>query len=149
MDLNGPDGLNSNRPAGYDFPGYHFQRDRRRPQRFHRWPRAKSVRKLEAALRAQTPRTSGRSLPVIIANVNRTLRGWFEYFKHTKVATAFPKLDGRLRRRLRPILLERRKQHRHPGRGRAHRRRPNAYSAEHGLYSLVPAHALARQSARW
>ncbi len=81
---------------------------------------------------------------MIIANVNRTLRGWFEYFKHTNVATVFPKLDGRLRR----ILLKRRKQHRHQGRGRAHQRWPNAYFAEHGLYSLATAHALARQSAR-
>ncbi len=148
VDLNGPDGSDSNRPAGFDFLGYHFQRDRRRPQRFHRWPREKSVRKLEDALRAKTPRTSGRSLSVIIANVNRTLRGWFEYFKHTNVATVFPKLDGRLRRRLRRILLKRRKQHRHQGRGHAHQRWPNAYFAEHGLYSLATAHALARQSAR-
>ena len=32
VDLNGPD--------GFDFLGYHFQRDRRRPGRYHRWPRA-------------------------------------------------------------------------------------------------------------
>ena len=85
---------------------------------------------------------------MIIANVNRTLRGWFEYFKHTNVATVFPQLDGRLRRRLRRILLKRRKQHRHQGRERAHQRWPNAYFAEQGLYSLATAHALARQSAR-
>jgi RNA-directed DNA polymerase len=148
VDLNGPDGSDKTRPAGFDFLGYHFQRDRRRPQRFYRWPREKSVQKLKDALRAKTPRTSGRSLPVIIANVNRTLRGWFEYFKHTNVATVFPQLDGRLRRRLRRILLKRRKQHRHQGRGRAHQRWPNAYFAEQGLYSLATAHALARQSAR-
>ncbi len=78
----------------------------------------------------------------------RRWRGWFEYFKHTNVATVFPQLDGRLRRRLRRILLTRRKQHRHQGRGYAHQRWPNAYFAEHGLYSLVTAHALARQTAR-
>ena len=66
VDLNGPD--------GFDFLGYHFQRDRRRPNRFYRWPREKSVRKLKNALRVKTPRVSGRSLRVIIASVNRTLR---------------------------------------------------------------------------
>ena len=86
--------------------------------------------------------------PFSLANVNRTLRGWFEYFKHTNVATVFPQLDGRLRRRPRRILLKRRKQYRHQGRGHAHQRRPNAYFAEHGLNSLATAHALARQSAR-
>jgi len=140
VDLNGPE--------GFDFLGYHFKRDRRRTGRFLRFPRDKSVQKLKATLRDKTPRCSGQSLRVIIANVNRTLRGWFEYFKQTNVATVFPDLDGGLRRRLRRILLKRRKKHRHQGRGRAHQRWPNAYFAGQGLYSLTTAHALARQSAR-
>ena len=140
VDLNGPD--------GFDFLGYRFKRDRRRPNRFLRFPREKSVQKLKDTLRVKTPRVSGQSLRVIIANVNRTLRGWFEYFKHTNVATVFPDLDGGLRRRLRRILLKRHKQHRHNGKGSAHQRWPNAYFARQGLYSLATAHALARQSAR-
>lgn len=139
VDLNGPD--------GFDFLGYHFQRDRRRPGRYHRWPRKKSVQKLKDTVRAKTPRVSGQSLRVIIASVNRTLRGWFEYFKHTNVATVFPGLDSWLRRRLRRILLKRHKQHDHQGRGLAHRRWPNAYFAEQGLYSLALAHASVRRSA--
>ncbi len=140
VDLNGPD--------GFDFLGYHFQRDRRRDGRFHRWPREKSVRKLKDALRVKTPRVSGQSLRAIIANVNRTLRGWFEYFKHTNVATVFPDLDGGLRRRLRRILLKRRKKHRHNGKGSAHQRWPNAFFAGQGLFSLATAHARVRQPAR-
>ena len=140
VDLNGPD--------GFEFLGYHFQRDRRRPNRFLRFPREKSVRKLKATLRIKTPRCSGRSLPEIIANVNRTLRGWFEYFKHTNVATVFPDLDGGLRRRLRRILLKWHKQHRHNGQGSAHQRWPNAFFARQGLYSLAAAHARLRQPAR-
>jgi RNA-directed DNA polymerase len=139
VDLNGPE--------GFDFLGYHFQRDRRRPGRFHRWPRKKSVQKLKATLRVKTQRLSGQSLRMIIANVNRTLRGWFAYFKHTNVATVFPGLDGWLRRRLRRILLKRHRQHRHQGCGRAHQRWPNAFFAGQGLYSLAVAHALLRQSA--
>lgn len=140
VDLNGPD--------GFDFLGYHFQRDRRQTGRFLRFPREKSVRKLKDALRVKTPRVSGQSLRAIIANVNRTLRGWFEYFKHTNVATVFPDLDGGLRRRLRRILLKRQKKHRHNGKGSAHQRWPNAFFAGQGLFSLAPAHALLRQPAR-
>lgn len=140
VDLNGPD--------GFDFLGYHFQRDRHRPGRFYRWPRKKSVQKLKDTLRAKTPRVSGQSLRGIITRVNRTLRGWLEYFQHTNVATVFPELDGWLRRRLRRILLKRHKQHDHQGRGLAHRRWPHAYFAEQGLYSLALAHAAVRRSAR-
>ena len=140
VDLNGPE--------GFDFLGYHFQRDRRRPGRFHRWPRKKSVQKLKDTLRAKTPRVSGQSLRVIIASVNRTLRGWFEYFQHTTSRRELATLDGWLRRRLRRILQKRRKQRHGNGRGRAHWRWPNVYFAEQELYSLATAHALACQSVR-
>ena len=62
--------------------------------------------KLKDAVRAKTKRTSGHSLGVIIADLNRTLRGWFEYFKHSH-RSAFPPLDGWIRRRLRNILRKR------------------------------------------
>ena len=55
--------------GGFDFLGYHFERGMK-------WPRAKSSKKLKAWLRAKTLRTDGRSLRVIVAVVNGTLRGW-------------------------------------------------------------------------
>ena len=137
-----------NEPGGIDFLGYHFERDRRNPQRILRWPRDRSQRKLKDALRKRTPRRCGQSLPTIIAQLNRTLRGWYEYFRHTNVTTVFPNLDGWLRRRLRRILLKRHKCHHHNGLGTAHQRWPNAYFAKLGLLNLTTAHALARQSAR-
>lgn len=140
VDLNGPE--------GFDFLGYHFQRDQRRPGRFHRWPREKSIQKLRDVVRAQTPQVNGRSLQAILATVNGTLRGWFAYFQHTNVTTVFPALDGWLRRRLRRILLKRHKCRRHQGQGLAHQRWPNAYFARQGLFSLATAHASIRQSAR-
>ena len=125
--------------SGFDFLGYHFVKHRR-------FPRRKSLAKFKTAIRAKTHRTNGHSLSQIIKNVNSTLRGWFEYFKHSHPAP-FRALDGWLRGRLRSIL--RRRQHR---RGRAngadHHRWPNAYFAEQGLYSLKQAHALACQSSR-
>jgi RNA-directed DNA polymerase len=125
------------RVEGFDFLGYRFEGGQRRP-------RDKSLTKLKDAIRAKTPRTAGHSLSSIIVELNRTLRGWFEYFKHSH-RTTFPPLDGWTRRRLRNIL---RKQHGRSGiaRGGENLRWPNAYFAKHGLFSLRDAYAHARQS---
>jgi RNA-directed DNA polymerase len=126
-------------PGGFDFLGYHFERGKH-------WPRAKSLKKLKDTLRAKTRRTHGHSLTAIISDVNRTLRGWFGYFKHSP-RSVFTRLDGWTRMRLRSILRQR-----HGGRGRGrgldHQRWPNAFFAEQGLYFLTAAHASACQSAR-
>jgi RNA-directed DNA polymerase len=60
------------RDDGFDFLGYHFEAGKR-------WPRVKSRNKFRDTIRAKTRRTSGHSMPDIIDDVNRTLRGWFEY----------------------------------------------------------------------
>ncbi len=127
------------REQGFDFLGYHFEAGRR-------WPRAKSRKKFRDAIRAKTKRTSGHSMAQIVADVNRTLRGWFEYFKHSLRPT-FRMEDGFVRRRLRSIL---RKRSRRKGSAKAngadHTRWTNAFFTELGLFSLQHAHALARQS---
>jgi RNA-directed DNA polymerase len=124
---------------GFEFLGYRFIKHRR-------FPRKKSLAKFKDAIRAKTRRTEGRSLCMIIADLNRTLRGWFEYFKHSH-RTTFPALDGWLRMRLRSILGKR---HGRQGRGRGadHQRWPNAYFAGQGLFCLTTAHALACQTSR-
>jgi len=125
--------------GGFDFLGYHFERGMR-------WPRRKSEKKLRDAIRDKTKRTNGHSLLAIISDVNRTLRGWFEYFKHSRCYTFRP-LDSWIRMRLRSILRKRQ-----GGRGRSrgadHQRWRNAFFAEQGLFSLVAAHAAACQSSR-
>lgn len=125
------------RESSFDFLGYRFKRGRR-------YPRPKSLKKYRATLAAKTKRTSGNSLRTIIASLNPTIRGWFEYFKHSH-PNVFPSLDGWTRMRLRSIL---RKRLGKTGRGRGsdHQLWPNAFFAEHGLFSLQTAHALARQS---
>lgn len=124
---------------GFDFLGYRFERG-------CKWPRAKSEQKLKDVIRLKTRRTSGQSLPCIVSEVNRTLRGWFEYFKHS-IRNVFPRLDGWIRMRLRSILRKRRGG-RGRGRGSDHQRWPNRYFAEMGLFSLAAAHRLACQSAK-
>ena len=123
--------------SSFDFLGYQFAAGQRRPRR-------KSLQKFKDAIRAKTRRTSGHSLPMIIADLNRTLRGWFEYFKHSHRST-FPPLDGWIRRRLRNILRKRRRR-KGISRGYDNIRWPIAFFAEHGLFSLHRAHVLARQS---
>jgi RNA-directed DNA polymerase len=127
------------RTEGFDFLGYHLEGG-------HRRPREKSLRKFKDTIRAKTRRTLGDSLPKIIASLNRTPRGWFEYFKHSR-RWIFPELDGFIRRRLRALLLKRAKR-RGTGHGLANRHWSNAFFAQHGLFSLEQAHAQARQPSR-
>ncbi len=114
--------------GGFDFLGYHFERGLR-------WPREKSLAKFKEAIRQKTKRTRSGSMPQIIEQTNRTLRGWINYFKHS-IANIFPDLDGWVRGRLRTILRKR-----HKGKGRArgkdHQKWPNAYFAGLGLISLA------------
>jgi RNA-directed DNA polymerase len=117
--------------GGFDFLGYHFERG-------YKWPSDKSSNKLKDAIRAKTHRCNGHSLDTIIFKVNQTTKGWFEYFKHSYFKT-FARYDGWIRMRLRSIL--RKRMHLEGrGRGKDHQRWPNAYFAEHGLFSLVAAY---------
>ena len=129
--------VDATQPGGFDFLGYHFERGLRRPRR-------QSLKKLKDTIRVKTRRTNGQSLQVIIANVNRTTKGWFGYFKHSHKYT-FPPLDSWLRMRLRSIL-RRRSGRRGRGRGYDQHRWPNAFFAAEGLFSLVAAHTQLRQS---
>lgn len=129
------------REDGFDFLGYHFATTRR--GRLERWPRKKSMQKLKDTIRAKTHRKPGHSLRYIIADVNRTLRGWFGYFKQSCRWT-FTTVDSWVRMRLRSILRQRAGR---TGRGRGadHQRWPNSFFAGHGYFSLEAAHAAARQ----
>jgi len=118
--------------SGFDFLGYHFQRGMK-------WPRKKSLEKFRETIRVKTRRANGRSLEATIVEVNRTLIGWFEYFKHSDQIT-FRIQDGWIRMRLRSILRQRHKG-RGIGHGLDHLRWPNAFFAKHGLFSLMSAHA--------
>jgi RNA-directed DNA polymerase len=123
---------------GFEFLGYRFERGRRHV-------RKKSLDKLKETIRAKTRRTRGQNLKVVVVDLNRTLRGWFGYFKHA-YPSIFLDLDQMIRRRLRAML---RKQERRPGMGndRAdHQRWPNAYFAKVGLFALHTAWQTARQS---
>ena len=124
--------------AHFDFLGYRFKRTAAN-KRLIRVPRPKSMRKLREGLCPITKRCNGHSLEEIIRRINRKLRGWFEYFKHS-YPTVLKGVDGWVRMRLRSILRKRSKR-KGRGRGADHHRWPNAYFAEHGLFSCVAARA--------
>ena len=119
--------VNASEKGGFDFLGYHFERG-------HRWPRQKSLDKFRETIRQKTGRLRPGSMGEIIGAVNRTLRGWFEYFKHS-IQNVFDREDQWIRGRLRAILRKRNKGHGR-ARGLDHQRWPNAYFAEPGTILL-------------
>ena len=123
---------------GFEFLGYRFEAGKR-------WVRKKSLQSFKDKVREKTKRTRGVSLRTIIEDLTRMIRGWFGYFKHAYRSTFVP-LDGFIRRRLRAILRKRIKR---PGMGQCqadHKRWPNAYFANLGLFTMTQAHQVASQS---
>ena len=113
--------------GGFEFLGWHFERGLR-------WPREKSQKKFKESIRAKTARNNGKSMEAIIVEINRTVRGWGNYFQGG-VAYVPKKLQGWMRMRLRSILRRRNKR-KGRGRGRDHYRYQNAWFAERGLINL-------------
>lgn len=130
--------VDATQKGGFDFLGYHFERG-------HRWPRKKSLDKFKESIRGKTGRLRPGSMKEIVGEMNRTLKGWFEYFKHSH-QSIFKAMDGWVRGRLRSILCSR---HGIKGTGRwtiaTHRRWPYAYFADLGLISLASARSKASQ----
>jgi len=127
--------VDASKPGGFDFLGYHFERGMK-------WPRKKSLMKLKDRMRAKTSRLDGRSLSEIITDVNRSLRGWYGYFQHSK-ANVFASVDGYVRRRLRSVL-QWRLDGKGKGLGATHQRWPNEWFARCGLLSLTAEHEWTR-----
>jgi RNA-directed DNA polymerase len=125
--------------------GYRFKRSGR--GKLLRLVRPKSLGKLMETLKPKVRRNNGRSLEAIIEEVNRTLKGWFAYFKHSHVSE-LETVDRWIRGRLRTILRKRR-----GGKGRSrrddHHRWPNHYFAELGLFCLLEARELEIISLRY
>lgn len=122
--------VEATQPGGFDFLGYHFEQGRKTP-------RQKSLEKFKERIRQATPRTSGQSMEAIIARLTPAMRGWFNYFCHSR-KWVFPTLDKWIRGRLRSIL-RRRSGLRGRSRGRDHQRWPNSTFTDLGYFSLEAA----------
>jgi RNA-directed DNA polymerase len=116
--------------GGFDFLGYHFERGQK-------WPRKKSQNRLKEKLRQHTRRNNGQSLGCIIRQINPILRGWYHYFRYSKL-NALQSMDGWIRGRLRSILRKRTKR-KGRARGPDHYRWRNRFFDEAGLFNLTAA----------
>jgi RNA-directed DNA polymerase len=128
------------RGEGFEFLGYRFEAGQRHV-------RKKSLTRFKDAIREKTKRTRGDSLACVIVDLNRSLHGWFGYFKYAHPRT-FHRLDQFIRRRLRALL---RKQERRPGFGRCradHQQWPNTFFAQAGLLALETARLAAARHPR-
>jgi len=124
------------REKSFAFLGYSFRGDKI-------YPRRESLAKMKARIIELTPRTRSGSIKTICAELNRTLIGWFGYFRHCRW-TIYKDLDAKIRSRLRRLLLKRHRKN--PKRLPRNIRWPNAYFAKAGLYSLREAHFRFAQS---
>ena len=127
------------RVESFAFLGYSFRGDKI-------YPRRESLAKMKARIKELTPRKRPGSIEKIAAELNRTLIGWFNYFRHCRW-TIFKALDGKIRARLRRLLLRRHRKN--PKRLPRTKRWPNAYFTKAGLYSLREAHFRFAQSVNY
>jgi len=102
---------------GFDFLGCHlhkrmsgpiWERTHRRVFFLHRWPSPRAMVRVRARVRALTlPTRSREDLRVVIADLNRVLRGWAQYFRTGNAAATFHHIDRYVEDRLRRLLRTR------------------------------------------
>lgn len=142
---------NLHEPGGeFSFLGFRFKchQNKRGEVKLHRFVARKSLKKVKTRIRELTPRKHGGSLESILTVLNRSMRGWFNYFSCAS-RYEHESLDGFIRRRLRRLLRKRSKRGRGSGSSEGdHDRWTNAFFEAHGYYSLVSAHAAMVQSLR-
>jgi group II intron reverse transcriptase/maturase len=102
---------------GFDFLGCHlrkrmsgpiWERSRKRVYYLHRWPSSRAMRRVRSRVRDLTPRRRcHEDLRAVIADVNRVLRGWGQYFRTGNAATKFIHVDTYVEERLRGLLRKR------------------------------------------
>lgn len=99
--------------ASLDFLGYTFRYDRSgngQPAYLNVFPSKKALLKQRAAVRALTSSRYGfKPLPVLLAELNRSLNGWGAYFSYGYPGKAYHNLNYYVQQRLR-IHLRRRSQ---------------------------------------
>jgi len=125
----------------FNFLGYRFLNNKNRIKRV---PSDKSNKKFKDSIRAHTKRSNGNSLICIIKNITPIMRGWFEYYKHSR-KYIFIALDGWVRRRLRSILRKRKKL-RGIAKGSSNIDWPNKFFEDNGYFSLEGAYLSQCQS---
>lgn len=110
---------------GFDFLGCHFharvsgrllERGIRRYY-LHRWPSARSMKRIRAKIRERTGRERGgvKDIRVVIDDLNPVLRGWGNYFRTGNASRKFVEVDDYVQTRLRRLLARRYGRNLRPG----------------------------------
>ena len=111
---------------GLDFLGCHFRArmsgrlwEQRRIVRYylHRWPSARSMKRLREKVRDRTGRNrvGVRDIRDVIAELNPLLRGWGSYFRTGNAAGKFRQADRYVAWRLKRLLIKQRGRNLHAG----------------------------------
>ena len=128
---------------GFDFLGCHFharvsgrllERGIRRYY-LHRWPSARSMKKVRQRVKELTGRSRNgvRDVRVLIRDLNPILRGWGNYFRTGNAARKFRQIDNYVARRLRGLPVKRQGRKLRAGHAR---RWTEDWLNEQGLYRL-------------
>ena len=91
------------RPGKLKYPGFGFYKN---PQT-HRWstrPHASSVMKFQRTLKKLCKRSWSISMDVRITKLNRTIRGWINYFAISDMKRKMSEVDAHLRTMLRKVI---------------------------------------------
>jgi RNA-directed DNA polymerase len=111
---------------GLDFLGCHFRArmsgklwEQKRIVRYylHRWPSARSMKRLREKVRDRTGRNrvGVRDIRDVIAELNPLLRGWGNYFRTGNAARKFRQADRYVAWRLQRLLIKQRGRNLHAG----------------------------------
>lgn len=98
---------------GFDFLGFHIQRRTKRgtsKKYVYTYPSKKALTSITGKVRALTTRSRHKTLTDLLRQLNWTLRGWCNYFRHGVSAATFRYLDQFTWRRVTTWLRKR-----HPG----------------------------------
>jgi RNA-directed DNA polymerase len=116
---------------GFDFIGFQFVK-RRSPksgkQNLYIFPSQAAQRNIRRRIKYFTKRRSPIAPAELVAQVNQTVRGWVNYFRHTNASPAFRSLQRFINTRLRRYL-----NFRQEGRGFGWKKYPNATLYARGM----------------
>ncbi len=114
---------------GFDFLGCHlhkrmsgriWERERREAYFLQRWPSTKKMKQIKQRVHELTGRHRNgvRDVRVLIADLNKVLRGWGNHFGTGNAATKFGQLDDHVVDRLRNFMVRRKGRNLRPGESR-------------------------------
>jgi RNA-directed DNA polymerase len=95
---------------GFDFLGFHIRRQRKRGTKkyyVYTKPSKKAIASIKEKVKARTRRSSlYRDAGALVASINRTLRGWANYYRHGVSKRIFNAVDDHAWRRIVNWILD-------------------------------------------